>query len=145
MSFPRTAARLRRLLRVLLTIVCFALLGAAVFVVGAFISALGSVPLGNWEALIHVAALFAIFGALYGTILALDRSADPLPFARKLLRTCDAPLLRTAVCAAIGTCAVLFVWTWNPNSFAPGWAVLGAVAGAVLGWFGWRWAKYVDF
>lgn len=145
MALPRMAARARRSLRILFAIVCFALLGAVVFVVGVFISLLGSVPLGNWDALLHVSILFAILGALYGTIIALDRSADTAPISRRFVRTFDAPLLRIVVCATLSGAAVIFVRSWHPSSFPVSWALVGTVVGGVLGWFGWRWAKYVEF
>jgi F0F1-type ATP synthase assembly protein I len=37
------------------------------------------------------------------------------------------------------------VSSWQAEALALAWFIAGAVVGAVLGWVGWRWAKYVDF
>jgi uncharacterized BrkB/YihY/UPF0761 family membrane protein len=110
-----------------------------------FASALGTVPFRNWDALIHVATLFAIFGAMLGTIMALDRSAGRIRLPRWAVVPFNAPIARTAICAALGAAAAWTVWTWHPRQFTPAWVAVGAVIGAVLGWWGWRWAKYIDF
>ena len=145
MVFPRTSARIRRLLFVSLTIACFALLGAVVFVLGVVAHSLGSVPHGRRDALLQVAGLFALLGALLGSIVALDRSTGLGPRPLRVLRTLDAPLLRTAFGAVIGGAIVLLVGSWRTTPFPAAWALIGALVGALLGWAGWRWARYVDF
>jgi len=123
----------------------FALGGALAAVVAIYASALGSVPANRWNALAQVASLFAIFGAVLGTIMALDRTATPTPLPRWLSIPFNAPVLRTVICSALGACAVAVVSSWQAEALALVWFITGAVAGAVLGWVGWRWAKYVDF
>ena len=145
MALLRTAAHGRRLLRALLTVVVFVIFGALAFVFGTFVHSLGSVPLDNWNALLNVSAVFAILGAFFGSILAFDRRADAPAFARKLIRRFDAPILRTAICGALGSAVVVLVRSWNEDPFPFTWTLVGAAAGGILGWFGWRWAKYVDF
>ena len=129
----------------LLAIACFALLGAFAFVVAAFVSSLGTFPIGIWSELLPLAALFAFFGAIYGTILALDRSSGGVPYGRRFFRVFDAPILRTGICATLGAGAALLVWSWGQGAHPVSWGFMGAVAGAVLGWFGWRLARYVEF
>ncbi|XVJ70757.1 MAG: hypothetical protein HEQ39_14910 [Rhizobacter sp.] len=136
---------MHRIVKATIFIAASALLMSAAVVAAMFISALGSVPLGNWNALLHVAALFAVFGALLGVIMALDRSAEPIFLPMWLSAPFDAPATRTTICAALGAAAVLVVWSWHPHRFALTWLVPGAAVGGALGWWGWRWAKYVDF
>jgi hypothetical protein len=126
-------------------ILCFALLGALAFVIGVFVHSFGSIPVHNLGALVEVALLFAVLGAIFGTVLALDRSVDAPAFTGRFIRRFEAPVLRTFICAALGAAAVLLVRSWDGTSFPATWSIAGAVAGAVLGWYGWRWAKYVDF
>jgi len=111
-------------------------LSGVIFVVGVV---LYSVPInpGKWNALLRAVVLFAVLGALYGTIAALDSRSD---FAGV-----DHPKTRTALCSLLGAAAVFVVWSWAPASFNVAWLLGGAIGGAILGWFGWRWAKYVDF
>lgn len=142
MAFPRTAARWRRAIRALATVLISAACGALAFILGVFIHSLGSVPITKAEALLHLSLLFAIFGALYGTILALDKSADSLfPSLRRL----HAPMARTFICSGLGLLMVVVVRSWSTHPFPAAWAVVGAIVGGILGWFGWRWARYVDF
>jgi hypothetical protein len=112
-------------------------LGGIGFVAAAFFQAISSDSWGQWKALLNVAVLFAVLGALYGTIAALDSKSD---FAGV-----NHPRIRTAFCAFFGAAAVFVVWSWFPANFSAAWLVAGAAVGAVLGWYGWRWAKYVDF
>ena len=112
-------------------------LGGVGFVAAGFFQAVTSDSWGQWAALLNVGVLLAVLGALYGTVLALDSRSD--------LAVIDRPGLRTALCAFFGASAVFVVWSWFPANFGPGWLSAGVVVGAGLGWFGWRWAKYVDF
>lgn len=72
MALSRTSAKLRRAMRAGATIAFCATFGAATFVAGVFIHAMGTVPMEQWSGLINVALLFSVAGALFGTILALD-------------------------------------------------------------------------
>jgi hypothetical protein len=145
MKLPRTTAQIRRFLRALVTILCFALFGALAFIIGAFIHSLGSIAIGSLAAMFHVSIFFAILGAIFGTVLALDRSADVPPFLQRSLRRFEAPATRTVICAVLGGLATVVVRSWHPGIFPIAWLFVGTIAGAVLGWYGWRWAKYVDF
>jgi len=136
---------MRRWLRAALVVLVFALGGALGSVVAMYATALGTVPASNWSALAQVATLFAIFGAMLGTIMALDRSATPTPLPRWLAVPFNAPMLRTTICSALGLAAVLVVSSWQAKALSGAWLAAGAIAGAALGWLGWRWARYVDF
>jgi hypothetical protein len=108
-------------------------LGIALFVVVGVLYELGG-PSGH--RLLFV-ALLASLGGLFGSSLALDGRSD--------LAVTDAPLLRVAVSAVFGCCATLVAWRWLPGSSLPLWLSAGAIAGCILGWFGWGWAKHVNF
>ena len=119
--------------KVLVVIVLF----AGVFFVAALLEAFISGFRASWEALIKTGVLFSSLGALYGTAAALDSNSGFAIYNR--------PLLRIVICSVFGAIAVGIVWSWYPKNFAPIWILCGAGVGAVLGWFGWSWAKYVDF
>jgi hypothetical protein len=107
---------------------------AMAFVLTELLSLIGS---GPWGFVAHLAALIAIAGAIYGTVIALDgRSGSAVS---------NHSTARVALCAAFGTAATYVLWTWHPSSFSLWWIVAGAGAGAMLGWYGWRWAKHVNF
>lgn len=143
MALSRTSAKLRRAMRAVATIAFCAIFGATAFVAGVFIHAMGTVPIEQWADLVKVALLFSIAGALFGTILALDRSANiPLPRA---LKRFEAPVSRVVICACFGFLAVLLLRSWTSPNLPLVWAGIGALIGGTLGWFGWRWAKHVNF
>ena len=111
-----------------------------VFVVAAFLSSLGSAPGSgsvSWKGVGLLAAFFASLGALYGSVIALD--------PRSGMSLGNNPIWRTLLSAIFGAITVLVVWSWSPDNFSSIWLVAGASIGGVLGWFGWRWARYVDF
>jgi uncharacterized membrane protein YfcA len=81
--------------------------------------------------------VFGAFGAGYGIIVALDGESG--------MSYGDHPALRTFLCAIVGAGVVLLIASWHSGAVAPEWAVLGAGVGAVGGFFGWSWARYVDF
>jgi len=141
----RVAAHARRTARAVAAALCFAALGAALFVVGVFIHSLGTFPVDHWHALLPVTTLFAILGAIYGTIVAFDRTAQAPSLPSWFIRRFESPLLRTAICATLGALAVIVVRSLVEGSFPTAWLLVGVGAGAVLGWYGWRWAKFVDF
>lgn len=114
------------------------LLFALVFVAGLFLHGLLDLPWTNWRALLALALLFAVAGAYYGTIVALDRRSDGPPAQ-------DRPLLRTLLCGLLGTVFVLLIQWWSPAPFDLPWMAAGFVIGGALGWLGWSWAKHVDF
>lgn len=145
MTLPRATVKVRRFIRASVTILAFALFGAFAFVIGAFIHSFGTIAVGSGRALLHTSVLFAILGAIFGTVLALDRSAEVPPFLQRNLRRFEAPVLRTVICAVFGWFAVLLVRSAHPDSLPSAWLWVGAITGALLGWLGWRWARYVDF
>jgi hypothetical protein len=110
---------------------------ALAFVIGLLLNSLGSVAWGNWIGILNLSLFFAALGAYYGTIVALDHRSE--------MTTADHPVLRTALCGVLGAILVLLVQAWPPQSFNAPWPVAGAVVGGVLGWFGWSWAKHIDF
>jgi hypothetical protein len=145
MRANRIAAKARRWLRALVVVAVFAALAAGAVVVAMFASALGTVEFQNWVALLHIAPVFALFGATLGTIMALDCSAQPTLLPRWVAVPFNAPRTRAALCAAWGAGAVALFRSWSPETVTLSWVFAGAVVGFALGWWGWRWAKYVDF
>jgi len=145
MGLPRSAAQVRRILRAMATAAAFAALGALLFVLGAFIHSLGTIAVSHWHALLQVSALFAVLGAIFGTIVAFDRSAQAPSLPWRFIRRFESPVLRTGLCAAFGVLAVVVVQSLLAARLPSAWLAVGGVCGAVLGWFGWRWARYVDF
>jgi hypothetical protein len=116
--------------RVFVAMVLFAL----AFVVTEFLSLIGS---GPWSSVARLTALVSIAGAIYGSVIALDgRSGSAVS---------DLPIARVALCAALGAAATYILWAWHPLSVSIWWIFAGSVAGAILGWYGWRWAKHVNF
>ena len=119
-----------------------ALVGTILFFALAFVFAmlmhgLTSLPWGNWHEIINIGLLFAVLGAFYGAIAALDSSSG--------MSSSDRPMLRTVLCGALGVAAVLLVQAWPPQTFNVIGPTIGFLIGAPLGWLGWQWAKYVDF
>ena len=119
-----------------------AIIGGIVFFSLAFVfvmshHVLSSMHWGNWGAILNVALLFAVIGAFYGTVVILDGDSG--------MSQDDRPALRTFVCGALGATVVLLVQSWSPQALNMPWVGVGFVIGAVLGWFGWAWAKYIDF
>ena len=115
------------------------------FVLGMLVHATGTVSRDHIHVLVPVSLLFAAIGAIYGTIVALDRSADPAPFPKRMIRQVSSPKLRTFICALLAALVVVLVWSWSSSPFPVVLVALGAAVGAIGGWFGWRWAKHVDF
>ena len=91
----------------------------------------------EWMALLRVVVLFALLGSIFGTAVTLDARSD--------LSVRDHPRVRTGLSAVLGAAVVFVCWSWYPSNFHPAWSLSGAAMGAVLGWFGWRWAQHVDF
>ena len=120
-----------------LGVIAVVALCSVAFVLSAFFNSLGSWTLGQWKAVAHVGLLFLVLGALYGSVVALD-SRSPMALDNHLF-------IRLLLCALFGAAAVLIVWSWQPANFDKDWALVGAAVGGLLGWLGWRWAKYVDF
>ena len=141
----RAAARLRGLLRLLVSIGAFSIGFAAVFFVGMCIHSFGQWPDYSLAAMLHAGALFSVFGALYGTVVVLDRTSGLQLKSRVLIRTFHLPKLRVALGAIWGGLAVYLAQhlLGKPVPLPP--LILGATVGALLGWFGWRWARHVDF
>jgi len=132
-------------MRAVLTAAVFALLGTFCFVVGALVHSLGTIAVSHWQALFRVSMLFAVLGAIFGTVLAFDRSADAPSIKWRLVRRVESPVMRTALCGIFGVLAVVIVQSLATADLPAAWFVVGGICGALLGWLGWRWAKYVDF
>ncbi len=75
MAQQRTRAKVRRYFCILLIVLLSALIGAASALVVMIATSAGTVSFERWGVLIHVAGPFAAFGAILGTIAALDRSS----------------------------------------------------------------------
>lgn len=145
LSMLRRYAAIRRAVRAVLTIAFFALLFAGVFVVALVVSALSETMFAPLLAFTEMGLLFAVLGALYGTVVALDRSAPAIVAPRHWIKPFHAPRLRAVICAALGTAAALVIWSMSSRSFGFPWVLLGGILGALFGWYGWRCAKYIDF
>lgn len=105
----------------------------AVTVIAGFIYDLGG-PSGNR---LKYFALLASLGGLLGTSIALDGRSD--------IAAMDSTPLRIGLSALFGAAAMLVVWSWLPDFPVATCLIIGAVIGAILGFFGWDWAKHVDF
>jgi hypothetical protein len=115
------------------------------FVVAMVASALGTVDSAYILVFTKLAVLFAVLGALYGAIIALDPSAPRVLAPWSWIQQVEAPAVRTVLCASLGTFAAWLVWTFSPSSFGLGWLAFGTLLGSALGWYGWRLARYIDF
>jgi len=118
---------------VAITVLFFALLGA----LGAFFNWLGSGPLHEWRVLLSLVLVFGAFGAGYGIIVALDGESG--------MSYGDHPVLRTLLCGVVGAGAFFLIASWHSGAVVAEWAVLGGGVGALGGFFGWSWTRYMDF
>jgi hypothetical protein len=110
------------------------------FVLAGFFHALTAAPgTGSisWRSIGLLAAFLASLGALYGSVVVLDQ--------RSGMAVGHHPFWRVVLAAVFGAATVFIVWSWNPGNFDVAWSAGGFVIGAILGWYGWRWARYVDF
>jgi hypothetical protein len=110
---------------------------AVAFVVAVALNGLADLPWGNWHAILGLGVIVSVLGAFYGTIVALDGESG--------MSQADRPILRAVLCGALAALVVVLVQVWPPRSFNVLGPATGFLVGAVLGWFGWSWAKYVDF
>jgi hypothetical protein len=79
-------------------------------------------------------AFLAALGILWGSSIVLDaRSVEDG------WRSVDMPWLRIVLGAGMGTLMVLSCW--SPGEFGMEWFGAGVLAGAFLGWLGFRWAQ----
>lgn len=78
------------------------------FVFAMVMYGLVSLPWGNWHALLNLGLLFAVLGAFYGTVVALDRESG--------MSYSERPLLRTVLCGLLGCATVLLVQAWPPQN-----------------------------
>ena len=131
--------------RTILTIAWYSVVFALAFGVAMAASALGSVDAAHLPTLAKVALLFGTLGALYGTIVALDPRAPRVLAPGRWLLQVEARASRTALCSVLGVAAASVVHSFTLSSFALGWLAAGAMAGALFGWYGWQWAKHIDF
>ena len=105
----------------------------AATVIAGFIYDLGG-PAGNR---LKYIALLASLGGLIGSSIALDGRSD--------MAAMDSTSLRIALSTLFGASAMTVVWSWLPNTPLATCLIIGAVIGAILGFFGWDWVKHVDF
>lgn len=90
--------------------------------------------------------LFATLGGMYGTVVALDGSAPRIGAPKGWIKQIDSPRLRAGLCALLGIAAGTVIWVMSRKSFDWNWIVLaGGLSGAVFGWLGWKFAKYINF
>lgn len=91
------------------------------------LSGLGTLPWGNWSAILNVGLLIAVLGSFYGAIAALDSASG--------MSSADHPFLRTALCGILGATSVLLVEAWPPHTFN----VVGPLPGCSLVLFSGGW------
>ena len=107
---------------------------AAAAAVAAYVTSAGKYA---WAVSWRVLVLFALLGVFIGSITMLDeRSPDAIG---------NYPIARALLCAVSLGAAVALVPMLSGAAYHPSWSVTAAVVGALLGWFGWRWARHVDF
>lgn len=125
--------------KVLKVVVALAVISGAglAFLTLTFIQSISSGNWSGWHALVHVATLFTSFGALVGSIAAFD-SRSPYSVSER-------PFLRIELSALFAVGCGFIVWSWHPQNFHPIWLLAVALIGAVLGRFGWSWARYVEY
>ena len=140
-----TGPTLQQVLRAAATIAWYSAVFGAALVVAMVVGALGTIESAYLLLFTKLAALFALFGALYGAIIALDPTAPRVLAPWTWIQQVEARRVRTLVCGVLGTTAVWVASTFGPSGFSQAWLLLGTIAGAILGWYGWRWARYVDF
>jgi hypothetical protein len=141
----RIAVRARALLRLVVSIAVYSVGSAVLFFIGMLLNLFLDVLDRPLSSLLYMGALFSVFGALYGTIAALDESSDFRIKVRPLIRTFELPKLRAGIGAGWGLLAVFLATHLADRTATTTSLVVGAAVGGVLGWFGWRWAKHVDF
>ena len=91
---------------------------------------------GVWVIFMKFGAVSGLLGSIYGAIYAFDVRFNPA--------NVDRPVLRTVVCAGLGGLLIFSLEIPSPTrSFEP--VALGAGIAGFLGWFGWRWARHVEF
>ena len=140
----RAAARVRALLRLALVIALTSFAFALFFFLAMLLYGLG-MPEYGLLGFLPAGALFSVAGALFGTIISLDDGTSGNAPLKPSIRKLGARRLRVALCALWGALAVVVADALfrQPVSVPP--ILIGSAVGATLGWFGWRWAKYVDF
>ena len=113
------------------TVLC----SAAAFVAGMWWAAPEEASWRTWGAIADVCVLAAVLGSLNLTIAVFDR--------RSAMAEADRPGQRVALCGAFGALAVLLVQLCPDQVFDAPWVFAGAAVGAVLGWSGWFWLRYM--
>lgn len=86
---------------------------------------------------LDVYAFFSTIGSIVGAIAALD--------ARCSIAVCESKRVRTLLCAFLGAAAGAIASSWTIFSPLESGIMIGSAAGAVAGYFGWGWARYLDF
>lgn len=118
-------------------LICSMLSFLASFTAGMFLSS----PLGDaadgFGIFVKLGTVFGLLGAIYGAIYALDIRFESAKS--------DRPILRTLICAGLGGLLVLSFQVHPPGTTNVTPVALGAGISGILGWFGWRWARHVDF
>jgi len=95
----------------------------------------GALLSAPWSAVWRILVLFALFGVLVGAITMLD--------GRSTTAIGDYPIARTVLSAvALGGAVALMPFLIG-SRFHPLWGIALAPVGALLGWFGWRWAGHI--
>jgi len=94
-------------------------------------------PLNAWSFVWRMLVLFALLGIVLGAVVMLD--------ARSSHAVGDYPIIRVVLCAFAAGAMVAVMPFLGADSYDPRWGLLAVPAGAILGWYAWRWAQYVDF
>lgn len=141
----RARAKRRRCWRAAITIVSCSALFGGVFVTIALLNLLPDVFHLSLARLGEIALLFLLLGAAYGTVIALDRSAPKVFATRSWLKPLHSPRWRALICSLLGTAAAGLIAHMALPVFDWPWVLLGTVSGLMFGWFGWRWARHIDF
>ena len=147
MTFDVLRARttLRRLVGAAITLLFFSALFGCVFLVAAFLNLLPDAFHASLAKIGETALLVWLLGAAYGTVIALDRSAPEFIAVQSWLKPFHSPRWRAVICSLLGTAVAGLIAHMVSPVFDWPWMLLGTVIGFMFGWFGWRWARHIDF
>lgn len=111
---------------------------ALMFVLAMLLHGFDYLPWHQAQQLLTLGLLFALLGAYYGNICAFDASAG-------FVKT-DRPVTRCLVGGGLaGLMAALIANSGMSSALDLQTYLLAISIGALFGWWGWGWARFIDF